>query len=157
VIACLVPPAHHLTNKAPYLAFVDDERKAEAACLAFMNSLVVDWQARRFVEISLNFFILEGLRLPSLDDETFNRLAGASARLSCPDDRFADFAETAGVDFGPLSDDERTGLLVDIDALVARAWELTAEQLEVVFADFTEAAVPGDYRDAVRERFEGLG
>ena len=50
VRACLVPPEHFLTNKAPYLAFIDDDPRAEAACLALMNSLVFDWQARRFVE-----------------------------------------------------------------------------------------------------------
>ena len=69
VRACLVPPEHFLTNKAPYLAFVDDEPEAEAACLGLMNSLAFDWQARRFVETNLNFFILEGFRLPELDDD----------------------------------------------------------------------------------------
>ena len=66
VIACLVPPEHFLTNKAPYLAFIDDDPRGEAACLAILNSLAFDWQARRFVEINLNFFILEGLRIPEL-------------------------------------------------------------------------------------------
>ena len=35
-------------------------RAPEAACLALMNSLSFDWQARRFVETHLNFFVLEG-------------------------------------------------------------------------------------------------
>ena len=61
VLACLIPPRHFLVNSAPYLAFVDDEPRSEAACLALMNSLIFDWQARRFVEANLNYFILEGL------------------------------------------------------------------------------------------------
>lgn len=155
--ACLVPPQHFLTNTAPYLAFVDDDPRAEAACLALMNSLAFDWQARRFVEIHLNFFVLEGLRVPDLDDPTFAALAHAAARLSCPDERFADFAAATGVDAGPLAPDERTRLRVDIDARVARAWGMTAGELEVVFADFTLDAVPDAYRDAVRARFAELG
>lgn len=151
--ACLIPPEHFLTNKAPYLVFIEDEPRAEAACLALMNSLTFDWQARRFVETSVNFFILEGLRLPELDDVTFADLAAAAARLSCPDDRFADFAQAAGVETGPLLDDQRTGLRAEMDATVARAWGLTEDELELVFSDFTSDAVPHEYRDAVRRCF----
>lgn len=156
VIACLVPPAHFLTNTAPYLAFVDDDPRAEAACLAILNSLAFDWQARRFVEIHLNFFVLEGLRIPDLDDVTFDALADASARLSCPDERFADFAAANGVDVGPLDDERRAVLRTEIDARVARAWGLDAQELEVVFRDFTLDAVPVAYRDRVRARFAEL-
>lgn len=154
--ACLVPPEHFLSNTAPYLAFVDEDARAQAACLALMNSLVFDWQARRFVETHVSFFILEGLRLPELGDEMFVALADAAARLSCPDERFADFAAAAGVECGRLEDEERTRLRVEIDARVARAWGLTKEELETVFADFTLDAVPDDYREAVRARFAEL-
>ncbi len=156
VRACLVPPEHFLTNKAPYLAFVDDDPRAEAACVALMNSLAFDWQARRFVETNLNFFVLELLCLPPLDDATFAALADAGARLSCPDERFAAFAVATGVAHGPLDDAERRALRAEIDARVARAWALTADELELVFEDFTRAAVPDDYRDAVRDLFREL-
>jgi hypothetical protein len=152
VHACLVPPELFLTNSAPYLTFVDPDPMAEAACLALMNSLVFDWQARRFVEIHVNFFILEGLRLPDLDDDAFATVATAAARLSCPDERFADFAAAAGVQGGRLRDEERASLRAEIDARLARAWGLTSGELELVFEDFTEGAVPLAYRDMVRQR-----
>jgi len=157
VRACLAPPLHFLTNKAPYLAFVDDDQRAEAACLAILNSLPFDWQARRFVEINLNFFILESLRVPKLDDTTLDALATDAARLSCVDERFSEFAKAAGVECDPLADDRREALLVDIDARVAHAWDLTADELEVVFADFTLDAVPESYREHIRARFAALG
>jgi len=156
VIACLVPPCHFLTNKAPYLAFIEDDWRAEAACLALMNSIPFDWQARRVVETNLNFFILEGLCLPELNDETYETLADAAARLSCLDERFAEFAAMAGVDCGPLDDAERMRLRAEIDARVAVAWGLTPDELELVFSDFTRDAVPDYYRDAVRKRFSEL-
>ncbi|MEJ7787525.1 MAG: hypothetical protein WKF96_22195 [Solirubrobacteraceae bacterium] len=121
-----------------------------------MNSLVFDWQARRFTEVHVNFFILESLRLPELDDAAFAALARAGARLSCPDERFADFAAATGVEHGPLADVERLELRAEIDARTARAWELTDAELELVFEDFTLNAVPGDYRDTVRDRFREL-
>ena len=156
VRACLVPPAHFLTNTAPYLAFIDDDPHAEAACLAILNSLAFDWQARRFVEIHLNFFVLEGLRVPDLDDATFDAVARASAQLSCPDERFAGFAAATGVEVGLLDDEQRAVLRADIDARVARAWGLSAKELEVVFRDFTLDAVPTAYRERVRVRFAEL-
>jgi hypothetical protein len=105
------------------------------------------------VETSLNFFILEGLRLPEFDDAAFATLANAAARLSCPDDRFADFAAATGVEVASLDDDERISRRAEIDACVAKAWGLTTDELDLVFEDFTADAVPPEYREAVRQRF----
>ena len=156
VRACLVPPETFLTNKAPYLAFAGGDDSARAAALALLNSLPFDWQARRFVETNLNFFILEGLRVPTLDDATYEAIATAAARLSCPDERFADFAAATGVEVGPLAPDERDRLRAEIDARVAHAWRLDAADLETIFADFTLDAVPEPYRQRVRDRFAEL-
>ena len=94
---------------------------------------------------------------PPLDEDAVKALAAPAARLSCPDERFAEFAETTGVERGPLDDDEKTALRAEIDARVARIWDLTEDELEIVFSDFTLDAVPEDYREAVRKRFAELG
>lgn len=156
VRACLVPPETFLTNTAPYLAFVEDDDRARAVALALLNSLPFDWQARRFVETHLNFFVLEGLRVPTLDEATYDAIAAAAARLSCPDERFAGFAAHSGVEVGPLSPDVRDTLRAEIDARVAHAWGLDAADLETIFADFTLDAVPEPYRQRVRDRFAKL-
>jgi hypothetical protein len=157
VRACIVPPETFLTNTGPYLAFVEGDDRARACALAVLNSLPFDWQARRFVETHLNFFILEGLCLPPLDDETYDAIAAAAARLSCPDGRFAEFAAATGVEVGPLASDERDALRAEIDARVAHAWGLDAADLETIFADFTLDAVPEPYRQRVRDRHAELG
>jgi hypothetical protein len=156
VRACLVPPAVLLTNKAPYLAFAAGDDRARAACLGIMNSLPFDWQARRYVEINLNFFILEGLVVPDLDDDDLAVVAAAAARLSCADERFAELAAAVGVEAGPLGDGERERLRVEIDARVARAWSLTAADLDVLLADFTLDAVPAGYRRRLAARLAEL-
>jgi hypothetical protein len=156
VRACFVPPGVLLTNKAPYLAFAAGDDHARAACLGIMNSLPFDWQARRFVEINLSFFILEGLVVPDLDDDDLAAVAASAARLSCADGRFVALAEAVGVEAGPLGVDERQRLRVEIDARVARAWSLTAEDLDVLLADFTLDAVPGGYRRRLAGRLAEL-
>jgi hypothetical protein len=155
--AALIPPETLLLNSAPYLAFIDGSDLERACCVGLLNSLVFDWQARRFVEAHVNFFVLEGLRVPFLDDATYSKIATAAARLSCGDDRFVEFAKSTGVAAGPLSEEERNELRAEIDALVARAWGLTAGELEAVFADFTLAAVPQAYRERVKEKLAALG
>ena len=156
VIACLVPPGVFLTNKAPYLAFVDGDEMTQAACLGVMNSLAFDWQARRFVEINVNFFILEGLVVPRLDAENSDRIARCAARLSAADDRFAHFARATGVEVGPLDQAERQRLLVEIDARVALAWDLTPDDLMLMFDDFTTDAVSEGYRSELVSRLREL-
>ncbi|MGH8898700.1 MAG: Eco57I restriction-modification methylase domain-containing protein [Egibacteraceae bacterium] len=156
VVACLVPPETLLTNSAPYLAFVGADDGAQSVCLGLMNSLPFDWQARRFAEVHLSFFILEGLVVPDLSDEDYAQIAEAAARLSCVDERFADFAASVGVAVGPLDDEERERLRVEIDARVARAWALTSVDLEVMYADFTLNAVPARYRMRLIRRLTEL-
>jgi hypothetical protein len=156
VRACLIPPGTLLSNTAPYLAFTSGDERCAAACLGIMNSLPFDWQARRFAEIHLSYFILEGLIVPNLDDDDFDAIMSASARLSCPDERFADFATATGVTCSPLDEEERIALRAEIDARVARAWKLTPADLTTVLADFTTDAVPPEYRERVVARFEVL-
>lgn len=156
VRACLIPPETFLTNKAPYLAFPEGGPMEQAFVLGVMNSLPFDWQARRFVETAMNFFIVNMLCLPPPDTTDIEAIASRAARLSCVDDRFAGFAEACGVDCGPLDPDERDRLRAEIDALVARAYGLTDADLEVVFSDFTQNAAPEPYRDLVRRAFQEL-
>ncbi len=156
VIACLVPPEVLLVNSAPYLTFVEGGNRARAATLAIMNSLPFDWQSRRFVEVHVSFFILEGLVVPDLDDSTVDVIATCAARLSCPDDRFTAFAESFAIEPGPLPDEERERLRVEIDARVAAAWGLTGDDLDVLLADFTADAVPPAYRRLLANRLAEL-
>jgi len=156
VRACLVPPEVVLTNTGPYLAFATGDAQAQAACVGIMNSLPFDWQARRFVETHLNFFVLDGLVVPNLSDAAYDAVARAAARLSCLDDRFAAFATATGVVAGPLTADERSDLRASIDAQVAHSWRLTAEEITVLFADFTSGAVPNEHRDRVLSHLASL-
>ena len=156
VRACLVPPTVFLTNKAPYLTFIGGDAQTQATCLGIMNSLPFDWQARRFVEVNLNFFILEALIVPYLDDERFAEIAQSAARLSAVDGRYAEFAAETGVDYGPLSEQERQQLLVEIDARVAQAWKLNDGDLQTMFDDFTTDTVPPAYREAMTRRLREL-
>ena len=156
VIACLIPPETPLTNTAPYLVFSEWDAIHQGTVLGIMNSLAFDWLARRYVELHLNFYVINSLTFPPPDNTSWQRIGELAARLSCVDERFTDFAAEAGVEYGPLTDAERNDKRAEIDALVARAYGLTEDELPFIFTDFTENAVSPAYREKVLEWFERL-
>lgn len=155
--AALVPPETGLTNKAPYLAFDLGSAREKAFVLGVLDSLPFDWQARRFIETNVNYFLLYLLCLPNPDAVDFDGVSQRAARLSCVDDRFEEFAVEAGVEFGPLLDEEAALLRAEIDALVALGYGLDAADLEVIFSDFTVAAVSEEHRTLVRDTLARFG
>lgn len=121
-----------------------------------MNSLAFDWLSRRYVELHLNFYVLNMLCFPPQDNTPWVRIGELAARLSCVDERFAEFAAETSLECEPLTDAQRHNLRAEIDALVARAYDLTEDELRFIFTDFTENAVPPAYRQQVLEKFERL-
>lgn len=156
VRASLIPAETFLGNTAPYLTFIDGDHRQRAACCAVMNSLPFDWQARRFVETHLNYFILELLTIPRFSDKAYDELVALGARLSCPDERFATVAEVCGITVGALDEDERVILRARVDALVAHAYGLAPSDIDILLADFTAGAVSPAHRDALRYESNSL-
>ena len=152
--ACLIPSRTPLTNTAPYLIFNGWSLAAQAYVLGVMNSVPFDWLARRYVETHVNFFLLKILTFPCLENTPWQRIGKLAARLSCVDDRFSEFANESGVECGPLTDAESAAMRAEIDALVAHAYDLSADELRFIFTDFTENAVSPAYRGVVMDKFE---
>lgn len=69
-IFTLVPAGVYLTNKAPYVLLKTSEPAALFYHLGVFASRVFDWQVKRFVELGMNFFILEKLRFPEYDPQS---------------------------------------------------------------------------------------
>ena len=139
-----------------YLIFPRWDAPNKAAVLGIMNSSPFDWLARRYVELHLNFYVLNSLTFPPPDNTPWERIGKLAGRLSCVDDRFAEFAAEASVECGNLTPAQRNDMRAEIDAQVAHAYGLTADELRFIFTDFTQNAVPQMYRDQVLEKFEGL-
>ncbi len=153
VRACTIPPQTFLTNKAPYLVLPEGGRPAGALLLGVMNSLVFNWMARRIVEISLNFFVLNMLRVPeiALDSTHAEAVITPAARLQAVHEDYREWAESLNVDCGPLSGEEADELRRGLEVAVFRAYGLGADELDVVLEDFTERAVTPEARAALRQ------
>ena len=146
VIACLVPPELFITDKGPYFLWPRGDEKDQAFLLGVLSSIPLDWYARRFVETSLAFFILNAFPIPRPDRDNvlWQRVIEIAGRLACPNDRFASWAEAVGVEHGPLADDEKDDMIFELDTLVACLYGLNESQLVHIYETFHEG---WDYED----------
>ena len=151
--ACLAPPGVFVIHTAPQLLWPRGSAEDVAFVLGLLNSLPYDWLVRRRVETHMTFGILNAMPIPDAGPAA-SRIATLAGRLSCSDDRYADFAARLGVDHGPLPDDERADMEAEIDSLVARAYGLAADDLRVIFRDFVDAALPDAQRELILEHFD---
>jgi hypothetical protein len=140
VRATLLPPNVFLTNKAPYFLWPRGNEKDEAYLLGVLCSVPLDWYARRFIETSLNYHILNSFPIPRPGDNSSlrQRVVDLSGRLAAVDERYAEWANTVGVEYGPLDETEKLNKIYELDAVVAHLYGLSREHLGVIFETFHE-------------------
>ena len=140
VRAALIPPNVYITNAAPTFIRIRGDERDEAFLLGVLCSIPLDWYARRFVEINLNFFILDGFPIPrpNRDNSLWERTVQLAGRLACPDDHFAEWATAVGVEWGPITEDEKEQMIFELDAVVAHLYGLNETQLTHIFETFHE-------------------
>lgn len=148
-IAALVPGQVFLANTAPYFLLPRGDESDEAYLLGVLSSIPLDWYARRFVELHLNFYLINPFPIPRPDQSNVlrRRVVELAGRLAATDERFSDWASAVGVDHGPLADDEKQDRICELDAIVGLLYGLTEPQLTHIFETFHEG---WDYEDRLR-------
>ncbi len=153
--AALVPPKVFITNKGPYLLWPRGDERDQAYLLGVLSSPSLDWYARRFVETSLNFFIVNPLPVPrpSRDDVRWQRIVQLAGRLAAVDDRYANWASAVGVVCGPLEERVKADHIHELDGVVALLYGLTERQLTHLFETFHEGWDFADRLEATLKHF----
>jgi hypothetical protein len=140
VRVALLPPNVFITNKGPYLLWPRGDQKDEAYVLGVLASIPLDWYARRFVEVGLNFHILEPFPIPRPDRQSplWQRTVSLAGQLASLDKRFAKWAKAVGVHCRKPKDDEKNDMIHELDAVIAHLYGLTEPQLRHIFETFHE-------------------
>ncbi len=142
LVVALIPGNRVLTQSAPWVLWTDPNHPVEheAFLLGAMSSVPADWWMRRFVEGHVDEEAFNSFRVPGADPETRlgSRMAKIAGRLACPDDRFAAWAKAVGVNHGPLEPLEKQAMIEELDAVVARLYGLSPDQLGHIFDTFHE-------------------
>lgn len=139
MIACLLPPGTSAVHKAPLLVRRAGSARTEACLLGVMSSIPFDWFARRWVELTMSYELLNSFPVPrpALDGRAGRRLVEIAGRLAAVDDRYADWATEVGVSVASVkASGDRDDLAAELDALVSLLYGLTEDQVEHVFATF---------------------
>ena len=66
------------------------------------------------------------------------RVVELSGRLAAVDDRYAEWADAVGVEYGPLGEDTKQQMIYELDAVVAHLYGLAREHVEIIFETFHE-------------------
>ena len=140
IIAAMLPARVFITNKGPYLLWPRGDEKDQAFLLGVLCSIPLDWYARRFVETTVNYHIINAFPVPrpGRDNRLWQRVVQLAGRLACPDDRFAEWAEAVGVGCGPIPEPEKEALVFELDAVVAHLYGLTEAHVRHIFETFHE-------------------
>ncbi len=157
VRAALVPGDLVLTDAAQYLLWARGDASDEVYLLGVLSSIPLDWYARRFVEVNLNFHILNAFPIPRPEraDPLWREVVWISGRLAAADERFSEWAAEVGVPVGSVAADEKPDLIARLDAAVALLYGLDEDDLRVVYSTFHEgwdfegrlSAVLGHHRE----------
>lgn len=124
--------------------------------------MILDWYARRVIELNLSFYIFKNLPFPDIGS-TYPpgsheaRVVEITGRLAAPDQRFADWAAEVGVPVGSVkSESEKQNLIHELDACVAHLYGLDEDDLEVLFGTFHTNTDYSERHAAVLEHFRRL-
>ena len=144
-----------VTDVAPYLLWPRGGQPEEAYLLGILSSIPLDWYARRFVETHVDFYVFNPLPIPrpDRDSELWRRVVALAGRLACPDERFAAWAETVGVEWGPLATDEKKDMIHELDAVVSHLYGLNESQVVHIFETFHEGWDYESRLNGVRRHF----
>ncbi len=103
--------------------------------------MILDWYARRIVNLHLNFFIFNALPVPDADPghPITQRVVEISGRLAAIDGRYTEWAEEVGVSIGTLQEEpERSDAIAELDACVALLYGLDENDLRIIYSTFHE-------------------
>ncbi|MBX4918374.1 hypothetical protein HJA76_01340 [Rhizobium bangladeshense] len=142
LLTALIPPRTVTVEVAPWILFLDPghDLSDEAFLLGAMSSRICDWWVRRFAEGHVDEEAFNCIRIPRRVPGTpvNDRLVALAGRLAAQDERFAGWAKKIGVEWGPVVPQEKQSMIDELDAVVARLYGLSEDQLRHIFETFHE-------------------
>ncbi len=150
-----------VVHLAPTVLWPHGARTDEAYLLGVLSSMVLDWFARRVVELHLTYDHFNALPIPrpELDDpdpcspglqlrDRVIHIAGRLATAEPDHPGFREWAAAVGVEAGSIrSENEKNELIEELDAVVALLYGLDDADLRVIHDTFHASA---DYTERCR-------
>ena len=141
IITSIIPPRVFHTHSVSSIVLMhngrfeqgNDYNRRIAYLCGVMNSTAYDFVARSKAQLNTPS-IIKTTPLPN--EQHYNKIAELAARLCVGTAEFAGFAESLRVDNIPLRPPKRIRTAARLDALVAHAYGLTADEYQTVLDSF---------------------
>ncbi|MDA0635944.1 hypothetical protein OUY22_21185 [Nonomuraea sp. MCN248] len=146
MIATALPEAGLLHNKGYISAAMHDAESNSTqrlALLGLLNTLCVDWWARRFVDRHVTAPVINQIPLPDWSQE---QIAEAAEITSCLLARHGYTRLAGGITVGNTKTDPEIKLRARLEHLALDGYGLDQQDLELIAADFNETGLPMDLR-----------
>lgn len=158
LISAILPRNVFLPNFAPFLIHRNLTYTDLAYLVGIFNSIPFDWYVRSWVDKNMNFFIFNKFPVPKFEkkNKIFKEIVKISAKLSCIDERYQDFADTVGIKISSLSEKDKNDLIYYLDALVCKSYNLTSNDIELIYKSFHDGWNYTERLNKVLEYFKNL-
>jgi hypothetical protein len=138
-IVSLIPPGKATVNMAIMVLRREGSPSTDAFLLGVMSSRIYDWVLRRWIDSTFSATLFNNIPVPSacLGTDLQQTITTVSARLAAIDDRYSNWATECGVEVGSVkTEEEKNELICELDALVALAYGLSADDVSLIMETF---------------------
>lgn len=149
IIATALPDRGLLHNKGYVHAVMHDPGSGEderLALLGLLNTLTVDWWARRFVDRHVTAPVINQIPLP---DWSADQIGEAAQLTRCLLARHGYTRLAGGITVADSRDDSEIAIRARLERLALDGYGLDQQALELIAADFNETGFPVELRMAL--------
>lgn len=125
MMSAIIPTGVICGNKVPTVLFPNATEELLYLWVGITNSFVFDWMIRRIISTTVNYFLLFSIPMPNIeiDSDIAKKIINNTKKLS-----------VMGKEYYQKKTMQK--LRVEIDLLVAKAYKLEFEDIEVIMSDF---------------------
>lgn len=143
MMSAIIPQGVVCGNKVPTVIFPNASEDILYLWIGITNSFVFDWMIRRIISTTVNYFLLFSIPMPNIevDSDIAKRIIANAKKLS-----------VMGTEYYQKKMMQK--LRVEIDLLVAQAYGLEFEEIEIIMDDFPsidrrQPALDGEQRSTI--------
>jgi len=137
-ISAVVPPGYVCGNSIAIIRL--PTLKQLCFLCGVMNSFVIDYLLRQKVSANINMFYFLETPIPRISSgKDFDEIARKTAQLVATTDEFSELKKELGMNNPVSSDADRMKVRAQIDAMVAKLYGITKDELEYVLTKFPNA------------------
>ena len=152
LIGCILPETGYIFNSG-YIHAIEHKKGTDEdrlfALLAYLNSFVGDWWARRFADRHVTAPIINNLPIPEWTEEQIEQASKLALEMTSREGIEVAAGNRQVESVGELSDNSEIEIRAKIERLVADGFDLQKGHVDTLLNDFSDEACPSDMRDEI--------